>query len=152
MKAKKTWKRALAGVLAGILAVGMVGCGNEKKTSGSERKLKIAVQMYNDSGDPEGQWFYKYIEKEMGIDLEIEKFTSSNTSEYLSLLLADGDLPDIIIGGGFGTSDLMRYGDSEGLFADLSPYISEEATPNLYQLLEENKEYKNVLSDGEGDM
>lgn len=150
MKKRKTWKRILIGMLTGILAVGMVGCSGEKKKEGSGRKLKIAVQMYNDSGDPEGQWFYKYIEKEMGIDLEIEKFTSSNTSEYLSLLLADGDLPDIIIGGGFGTSDLMRYGDSEGLFADLAPYISKETTPNLHQLLEENKEYKNVLSDEDG--
>lgn len=116
---------------------------------GTEKTLRIAVQMYNDSGAPEDQWFYKFVEKEMNIHLEITKFTASNTNEYMSLLLADGDLPDIIIGGGFGTSALVSHGE-EGLFADLAPYITPELTPNLYKLYNEKPEYRDIVSDSEG--
>lgn len=116
---------------------------------GTEKTLRIAVQMYNDSGAPEDQWFYKFVEKEMNIHLEITRFTASNTNEYMSLLLADGDLPDIIIGGGFGTSALVSHGE-EGLFADLAPYITPELTPNLYKLYNEKPEFKDIVSDSEG--
>lgn len=114
---------------------------------GYEKTLKIGIQMYSDSGDAESQWFYQFIEKEMNINLEVIKISGS---EQISLMLADGDLPDIIIGGGFGTADLMNLGAVENMFADLAPYITETATPNLYKLFTEHPEYKAAISDKEG--
>ena len=165
-------KRVMTILLAGIMALSVVGCGGSEggkskknqdlswlNTSGelpivkegTEKTLRIAIQMYNDSGDPEEKWFYKFIEEEMNINLEIEKFTASNTSEYISLLFADGDLPDIIIGGGLGTASLVSYGE-QGLLADLSSYISEDLTPNLYSLYEQNPSYREIVTDSEGRM
>lgn len=115
---------------------------------GVEKTLRVAIKMYSDAGDPESQWFYQFIEKEMNINLEITKVSGA---EQLTLLLADGDdLPDIIIGAISDEASLMRYGADEGVLADLAPYITEELTPNLYKLYSDYPEYKNAIEDSEG--
>lgn len=166
---KKNVKRIVSVILASVMLLGMTACKPKNAAStgpradayeylntdgslpivkeGYEKTLKIAIQMYSDSGEAESQWFYQFIENEMNINLEIQKISGS---EQISLLLADGDLPDIIIGGGFGTADLMNIGGVEGMFADLAPYITESGTPNLYKLFNENPEYKAAVSDKDG--
>ncbi len=114
---------------------------------GTEKTLKVAIQMYSDAGDPDTQWFYKFIEKEMNIKLEVTKIKGT---EQLKLMLADGELPDIIIGAISDTSSLMRYGADEGMFADLAPYINETLTPNLHKLYSEHPEYKVAVEDRDG--
>lgn len=165
---KEVFKKILCVMMAVVLLLSMAACGGEGGANaggdvgdwlntdgtlpivkeGVEKTLTVAIhQMYSDSGDPESQWFYKFIEEVMNINLEVQKISSS---EQLSLMLADGDLPDVIIGGGFGTADLMYYGQNEGYFADLAPYITETSTPNLYKLFSEHPEYKTAVSDTEG--
>ncbi len=117
---------------------------------GTEKTLRIAVRMDVNSPDPEEVWFYQFIENEMNINLEVEKFTNENVSEYIAMMFADGDLPDIIINGNFGTADLINYGVVEEQIMDLAPYINEENTPNLYKIYEENPQYKTAVTDGEG--
>ena len=165
---KKTVKRIFAAALAVLMLLGMTACkpNEDSKPSGPreldwlntdgtlpivkegvEKTLKIAITMYSDSGDADSQWFYQFIEKEMNINLEVTKISGS---EQVSLMLADGDLPDIIIGGGFGTADLMNLGAVEEMFADLAPYITEKGTPNLYKLFNENPQYKAAVADQDG--
>ena len=118
---------------------------------GTEKTLKIAMIAEASSGEPEEVWFYKYIEEVMNINLEIETFTADNQSEYLTLMFADGDLPDIIISSGyFGAPQLVKYGVQEGQILDLAPYINEENTPNLYGIYQEHPEYKVPVTDGDG--
>lgn len=115
---------------------------------GNEKTLRVAISMYSDSGDPESQWFYQFIENEMNINLEITKISGA---EQLTLLLADGDdLPDIIIGAISDEASLMRYGADEGVLADLSPYITQELTPNLYKMYQDYPQYKEAIEDSEG--
>lgn len=116
---------------------------------GTEKTLTIAINMSVDSDEPENMWFYKFIEDQMNINLEVIKFTADNASEYLSLTFADNDLPDIIIGASLGATTLMTY-VAEGQIADLSPYITEEFMPNLSRIYEEHPEYKDVVTDSEG--
>ena len=167
---KKRWNRCIAVLLVLIMLLSMTACGGKNSGTtedgprdlswlntdgtlpiveeGTEKTLKIAIQMYSDSGDPETQWFYKFIEKEMNINLEITKLSSG--AEQLTLMFADGDLPDIIIGAGLDSASLMRYGADEEMLADLAPYITEELTPNLYKLYSENPEYKDAVADKDG--
>lgn len=166
---KMNWKKILSALLAVVMLLSLAACGNGNNggtqsgddnldwlntdgtlpivKEGTEKTLKIAIQMYSDSGDAETQWFYQFVENEMNINLEIIKLSGS---EQISLMLADGDLPDIIIGGGFGTADLMSIGAVEGMFADLAPYITEKGTPNLYNLFNQHPEYKAAVADTEG--
>lgn len=116
---------------------------------GTEKTLHIAVRMYEDSGDPEDQWFYKFVEEEMNINLEVDRFTAANSNEFISMIMADGDLPDIIIGASLGSGSLVGYGE-EGLIADLAPYITPEIAPNLYKLYSEQPEYKSYVADKDG--
>ena len=165
---KNIWKKIISAALALVMLMSLAACGGnggDEQTDngdlswlntdgslpivkeGTEKTLKIAVQMYSDSGEAESQWFYQFVENEMNINLEVQKISGS---EQISLMLADGDLPDIIIGGGFGTADLMNAGSVEGMFADLAPYITETGTPNLYKLFNAHPEYKAAVADTEG--
>lgn len=117
---------------------------------GTEKTLKIAVKMGVDSGNPEDMWFYKFIENAMNIKLEVTKFTDENRSEFLSLTFADNDLPDIIIGGGLTSTELVTYGAVEGQLMDLAPYVNETYMPNLAKTYEEHPEYKSAVTDSDG--
>ena len=117
---------------------------------GTEKTLSMAIMMSEDSGEPEEQWLYQFIEEHMNINLEVTKFTGNNKSEFISMAFADDDLPDIIIGASFSTADLMTYGAYEGQLMDLAPYITEELTPNLCAIYEEHPEYKDVVTDNDG--
>lgn len=163
-------KKIVSMLLAVILIMSMAACNNTGNNTnntgprdldwlntngempivkdGTEKTLKVAIQMYSDSGDPEGQWFYQFVKNEMNINLEITKISSG--AEQITLLFADGDLPDIIIGANLDSSALMRYGADEHLLQDLSAYITPELTPNLYKLYSENPEYKQAVTDSEG--
>ena len=66
------------------------------------------------------------------------------------MTMASGDLPDLIIGAGFSTSDLVRYGELEGQFIDLAPYINETYMPNLTSIYEEYPELKTNITDANG--
>lgn len=163
-------KRIMSMLLVLVMVLSTAACGNKEKESsnegigdlswmnteselpivkeGTEKTLRVAINMYSDSGEPESQWFYKFIEEEMNINLEVTKISGA---EQLTLLLADGeDLPDIIIGAISDEASLMRYGADEGVLADLAPYITEELTPNLYKMYSQYPEYKEAIQDSEG--
>ena len=117
---------------------------------GTDKTLTIAVCMNEVSGNPEDMWMYKFIEDAMNIDIKVTKFTDANKNEMLSLMFADDDLPDIIIGGNFTGTDLVNYGANEGQIIDLDPYITKENMPNLYTIYEEHPEFKDVVSTPDG--
>lgn len=165
-------KRIIALLLALVMALSMAACGGSKEQTpaadvaaddlswmntesdlpivkeGVEKTLRIAVSMYSDAGEPESQWFYRFIEEEMNINLEVTKVSGA---EQLTLLLTDGeDLPDLIIGAIGDEATLMRYGADEGVLADLSAYITPELTPNLHKLYQEYPDYLDAIQDSDG--
>lgn len=174
MKKARIFKRVLTSVLAALMLLSVAACGGGGDTpngrdpnkdlswlntdgslplvkEGTEKTLHIAVRMYEDSGNPEDQWFYKFVENEMNINLKVTRFTASNASEFISMMMGDGDLPDIIIGASLGSGSLVEYG-AEGLIADIAPYITPDIAPNLSKLYSEQPEYKQYVADKEGHM
>jgi putative aldouronate transport system substrate-binding protein len=81
--------------------------------------------------DPEDQWFWIWSEQVTGIDFEVDQILSTAADERKSMILASGDLPDLMLGINLSTSELVRYGVGEGLLLDLTPYITPEIMPNL---------------------
>ena len=86
--------------------------------------------------DVNEKWFWKYLEKNSGIDFEITEILSTAKEERMNLLFASGDLPDILMGLGLTTQQLVTYGMVDGMLMDLAPYITEDIMPNLYAWME----------------
>ena len=112
---------------------------------GTEKTLTLYVEQTSEYGKPEDSWFYKFIEEEMNIKLDVTTYTGDNKSEFLSLAFASNELPDIIIGANFSTSELLNYGEVEGQLLDLAPYINETYMPNLYGIYQENPELQDIV-------
>ena len=117
---------------------------------GTEKTLSIYVLTTTDHGKPEDSWLYKYIAEELNVNLEITTYTKENKTEFLSLAFAGDSLPDIIIGGGFSSADLLKYGMVEEQLIDLSTYMNDTYMPNVTGLFEEHPEYNNTYTDSEG--
>lgn len=120
---------------------------------GTEKTLRILMQ--RESGIPtdiEDVWLFKFIEEFMNINLEVETFHSGNRNEKITLAFAADTLPDIIIGGGFNTGELMKYGANEGQIIDLSPYVNETYMPNLSYHISNFPEITKPWTDGEGNI
>lgn len=86
--------------------------------------------------DVNEKWFWKYLEKNSGIDFEITEILSTAKEERMNLLFASGDLPDILMGLGLTTSQLVTYGSVDRMLLDFTPYITEDIMPNLYAWME----------------
>lgn len=117
---------------------------------GTEKTLSMYVWRQMNTGDLEDTWMYQYVTEVMNINIEATKFDDSNKKEFISMALASGEIPDMITGYAFTTAELVKYGQNEGLFLDLAPYINETYMPNLTALLEEHPELRAAWFDTEG--
>lgn len=91
---------------------------------------------------------YKMISENTGIEVEFQNSTVGDASTQLGLLVAGGDLPDILQIRGFypGGADA---GVSEGIFADLTPYI-EEYAPDYWAAIRSNDLCYRLATDANG--
>ncbi len=119
---------------------------------GYEKTLTVYVEQTAEYGDVEDSWFFKYIEEEMNINLDITTYTADNKKEFLSFAFAGDELPDIIIGSNFSAAELLNYGEIEEQLLDLAPYINETYMPNLHSLYEAHPEYKTYVTTPAGNI
>lgn len=88
------------------------------------------------SNNIEETWIVKFIEEKLNIDLEIEELTGENVAERRNLLLASGDLPDLILTD-LSNGQVLEYGVNNGELLPIGDYISKELTPNMYAFMED---------------
>lgn len=118
---------------------------------GEEITLKIAIVDNTEAlTDFEDRFFYKFIEEKLNINLDVEILTTENQSERTNLMLGAADLPDMMFSLPIGHAEIVEYGVEQELLLPVSDYVSQELTPNLYELLEENEEAKvaSIAPDG----
>ncbi|MBJ6360142.1 extracellular solute-binding protein [Paenibacillus sp. MAHUQ-46] len=116
-------KISLVVALASSLLVGCASNKNETKT-GSDTEGPITLSWFdaNTKGEPFTNAIAQEITKRTGIKLEIQQPTG-NPTEKLSLMLASGDYPDVVV---------MSRGD-----ASLEKYISTGAFIPLNDLIDQ---------------
>lgn len=112
--------------------------------------LRMAVFCHDATTDPEKTYNFRFIEEILGINIELEYFYGSTRDESVALMMADGDLPDVMIGLGFTSSEIANYGESQGLFLDIAPYINAENAPNLTSFYAEYPQYLDELTTSTG--
>lgn len=100
--------------------------------------------------DVNEKWFWQYLEKNSGIDFKITEILTTAKEERINLLFATGDLPDILMGLGLTTSQLVTYGVVDGMLLDFTPYITEEIMPNLYAWMEAYPVSKSYVTTPDG--
>ncbi len=86
--------------------------------------------------DPDKTWFWIWSKAVTGIDFKVEQILTTAVAERKSLMFASGDIPDVLFGINLDTSELVRYGMTEGLLLDLTPYITPEIMPHLSAWIE----------------
>ena len=62
------------------------------------------------NNDVKENWFVKFIEEKLNINLEIEEVNTSTYEERRNLMLASNDLPDIILNMHLSANDMVTYG------------------------------------------
>ncbi len=98
---------------------------------GSVTVTVLSRRNETDGIDADKMWFWNWSEKFTGIDFEVEQVLASAGDERKSLLLASGDLPDLLWDLPLTDAELVRYGMGEDLFLDLTPYFTPEIMPYL---------------------
>lgn len=91
----------------------------------------------------------QYYEKLSGVDIEWQHPSNANTiGEAVNILLASGDLPDIVYNLTYGTENLDTLIENE-MILDLTDLIPQYA-PNLNKILEENPELRAQVTTYDG--
>ncbi|HML46532.1 MAG TPA: extracellular solute-binding protein, partial [Clostridia bacterium] len=96
--------------------------------------LRLAVRRDPSYGaDADKTWFWTWMKQASGLNFEIEQVLSTAVSDRKNLMFASGDLPDAMIGFGFTTSQLVKYGQTEGQLLALNSLITPDIMPYLSQ-------------------
>lgn len=116
---------------------------------GENITLRIAArQLDAGGGTVEDIWLYRYIEETMNVQLEVEQILESALSERKNLMMASGDLPDIMLGFGFTPEELVRYGMGESMLLPINEYF--DYMPHLSAWMKEMPEIVSLISTPDG--
>ena len=127
-------KKTLCLVLALVLVASafcFIGSAEE------ERVTLRMLQRLNAAYVIEGNPVIDAWEDILGFNLEIEAPPISSYSDRRNIVMASGDLPDIIYVGDTGTNYVKWATD--GLLLDLTEYFNEEDMPNAYTCLTDDE-------------
>lgn len=101
-------------------------------------------------GDPENLWLWNYLAQLTGIDFEFTTVIDSAVTERKNLMFASDTLPDVLIGFGLTTAELVTYGQVDGQLQALNDYINEENMPNLMQWIAARPEIISTITCPDG--
>ena len=115
----KTLKR-----LAGLLLAAMMVLSLLPALAEGEEPVVITVGGYNSYGTDVNEYVYmQYLEEKFNVDFQCIGFYSGDAIDtQFTLMLADDNLPDLMLGYGLSKVDCDRYGQ-EGFLLDLSQYL-----------------------------
>lgn len=89
----------------------------------------------------------KNFEEVANIDMQYRNIPYADRATQLSLLLASGDVPDLLLKMNVSSTDQAKYAE-EGIFVALSDY--EEYMPNLYRWFEQFPSAKEAVTQADG--
>lgn len=153
MRSKKV-KRLLAGSMA--VMVSLAGCGGgQGKDTGSEKSSKgetdgvveFSILDYtggNVNDVPETtlveEAIKELVKKNTGLEYKADKqfVHMGDYKDKLKVLMAGGDIPDVVHCGWFDMAEVNKYGD-QGLYVDFTEY--KDLMPNMFKLLEEDSTF-----------
>ncbi len=160
MRRTGIWKRAVSGTLAAGLVVSVTACGGGKSAStvepgtanndASQTDFTVMGGMSALSKGYENDEVLNQLQSDAGVKIAWNCMSDS-LAEQVNIKIAGDDLPDAFMGVGFSNYDLTNYGE-DGVFIDLTPYLTEEYMPNLSKILDENPNIRSAITMNNGGM
>jgi len=139
-------KKVLVFMLAAMLLVTSVGCGEKKKPVDSSEKVTIKVFSSEVSDTDASEAWIDVVEKKFNVDLQFEVVPSTSYKERLQIMLAGGDYPDLILFKNPGDTEYTQAIDN-GILAPLDDYM--DLMPDLKDWTYEYA-WDAMKKDGEG--
>jgi len=115
-----------------------------------DKPTTIKILASSDASNLNDKWVVKEIEKRTGVKLDIEFYSTATYADKLKVVLASGNLPDIIHGP--RVAEINDLG-AKGAFAPINDYLDQ--LPNFRALYAENPENDWVMksySDDSGNL
>lgn len=116
-------------------------------------KNNVSLKMLTHSSalapsDPNKKLIFQRLEKKTNVHIDWTNYTDDQFSDKKNLLLASGDLPDVIFDAGFSDNDLLRY-SSQGVIVPVEDLIN-KYMPNFKKILDKNPQYKAMITAPDG--
>lgn len=157
-------KRVLSLILALAMVLALAGCGGGKGSAAGEANVDSTFPLKDPvtitlmvTGTEDGSFkenlannsLYKRLKEETNVDIQFQ-FLGTDPSTKLTLLINSGQYGDAILGGPvLNYISASRY-IASGIFKDLTPYVNETITPNIYARLQEKPEAYGMISSADG--
>ncbi len=113
-------KESGAAATAGVSAPGVFPIAKEKVT------LRFFATQFPTIEDLNTNLFTRYLENKTNVHIQWDLVPFAGLDEKRKLLLASGDFPDVLWGGGVSQDEMVTYGPS-GSFVALNTYIDAQA-------------------------
>lgn len=138
-------KKSVSILLSAVMAASLLSGIGVSAESGEPVKLKALAILHPLTKDiPDMQWVQE-MEEEANVEIEWEMIRA-DWETVKSTRFASGDIPDILFNATVD-SDYTKY---SGLFLDLNDYLSEDLTPNIMTMFEEEPDTKVLATTMEG--
>lgn len=110
--------------------------------------LTLAIIVDDSSKEWDELWIGQYLKGKYNLNFEVELIRSTASSERRTLLLNSGEIPDLIWNFNFSTTEILKYGQDEGLFLKMDEYMNETLTPNILKYLQGDVKNSCTTPDG----
>ena len=104
------------------------------------------TQSEANGADYEENWYLQYLVDKSNLNIEFTQIMSDQITEQKNLLLNTGNIPDIMYGADFSSTELVKYGQEQGLLLRLNDYMNEELTPNMVAAFEKDPTAKTLIT------
>jgi putative aldouronate transport system substrate-binding protein len=106
-----------------------------EKKDNSPLKINLLAGLYNELPDMNNA-FWKEFKKRTNVELDVQWVPSASYQQKLELMLATGDIPEVVMGIGYNVPTFYKA-IQNGVFWDLTPFLGDFSK---YPNLKKNKE------------
>ena len=157
-------KRVISLILAVVLCFSLVACGGSSGGAAQEANidatfplkesvtLKLMITGTEDSTFKtklQENSLFKRLKEETNVNIEFQ-FLGGEPKQKLTLLINSGQYGDAVLGGPVLNYIAASRYIASGIFKDLTPYITETNTPNIYGILQKNPAAIGMISSADG--
>lgn len=146
-----------------IAVLVLAGCSSSSKTSSEAYELEdkqlpldepVTLKFMTQSSvlapeDPNDKLIWQRYQEKTNVEIEWNNYTNDQYETSRNLAISAGDLPDAIFDAAMSDYDLLTNG-ANGVIVPLEDYITPEIMPNLYKILEENPQYRSIITSQDG--